>query len=59
MKSVFDRSFHYTPAVETDIRKTFARERKRLRDRLLAEAAEKERNAAAAALTVQPIKRRA
>ncbi len=32
MKSVFDRSFHYTPSVETDIRKTFMRVRRELRD---------------------------
>jgi hypothetical protein len=32
MKSVFDRSFHYTPAVQTDIRKTFARVRREIRD---------------------------
>ena len=33
MKSVFDRSFHYTPAVQTDIKKTFARIRRELRER--------------------------
>lgn len=32
MKTVLDRSFHYTPAVETDIRKTFARIRKEIRE---------------------------
>ena len=32
MKSVFDRSFHYTPAVQTDIRKTFARVRREIRE---------------------------
>jgi len=25
MKSILDRSFHYTPSFETDLRKTFAR----------------------------------
>lgn len=25
MKSILDRSFHYTPSVATDLRKTFAR----------------------------------
>ena len=30
MKRILDRSFRYVPAVETDVRKTFARERKRL-----------------------------
>ena len=42
MKSVLDRSFQYTPAVETDLKKTFARIRRQLREekreRLLAEA---------------------
>lgn len=28
MKSVYDKSFKYVPAVQTDIRKTFARIRK-------------------------------
>ena len=32
MKSIFDRSFHYTPSVETDLKKTFARIRRQLRD---------------------------
>jgi hypothetical protein len=32
MKSVFDRSFHYTPAVQTDIKKTFARIRREIRE---------------------------
>ena len=30
MKHIFDASFRYTPAVKTDIKATFARERKRL-----------------------------
>ena len=42
MKSVLDRSFHYTPAVETDLKKTFARIRRQLREenrqRVLADA---------------------
>ena len=42
MRSVLDRSFQYTPSVETDLRKTFARIRRRLKEeekaRLLAEA---------------------
>jgi hypothetical protein len=33
MKSVFDRSFHYTPAVQTDIRKTFAKVRREIREK--------------------------
>jgi hypothetical protein len=32
MKSVLDPSFHYTPSVETDLRKTFARIRRRLKE---------------------------
>lgn len=35
MKSLFDRSFHYTPAVKTDIRKTFARARREMREKEL------------------------
>lgn len=42
MKSIFDRSFRYTSSAETDLRKTFARIRRRLREeqalRALAEA---------------------
>jgi hypothetical protein len=42
MKSVLDRSFQYTPAVETDLKKTFARVRRQLKEeqkeRVLAEA---------------------
>ena len=42
MKSVLDRSFQYTPAVETDLKKTFARVRRQLKEqekeRLLADA---------------------
>jgi hypothetical protein len=42
MKSIFDRSFHYTSSVETDLRKTFARVRRQLKDqdqaRTMAEA---------------------
>ncbi len=52
MKSVFDRSFHYTPSVQTDIRKTFARIRREQREQLRErEAAEVE-----AKSTVSPIK---
>lgn len=32
MKSIFDRSFRYTSSAETDLRKTFARVRRQLRD---------------------------
>ena len=31
MKSVLDRSFQYTPSVDTDLRKTFARIRREQR----------------------------
>jgi hypothetical protein len=32
VKRILDRSFRYVPSVETDIRKTFERERRRLRE---------------------------
>jgi len=32
MKSIFDRSFHYTPSVDTDLKKTFARVRRQLKE---------------------------
>jgi hypothetical protein len=38
MKSILDRSFRYTPSVETDLRKTFARVRRKLRDKQCAQA---------------------
>ena len=38
MKSILDRSFRYTPSVETDLRKTFARIRRKQRDKQLARA---------------------
>lgn len=42
MKSIFDRSFRYTSSAETDLRKTFARVRRKLREeeevRAMAEA---------------------
>jgi DNA transposition AAA+ family ATPase len=42
MKSIFDRSFRYTSSAETDLRRTFARVRRRIREeeelRALAEA---------------------
>ena len=31
MKSILNRSFHYTSSVETDLRKTFARVRREMR----------------------------
>jgi hypothetical protein len=33
MKSILDRSFRYTPSVETDLRKTFARIRRKQQDK--------------------------
>jgi len=33
MKSILDPSFRYTPSVQTDVRKTFARIRRELRER--------------------------
>ena len=38
MKSILDRSFRYTPSVETDLRKTFARIRRKQRDKQRAQA---------------------
>ena len=42
MKSIFDRSFRYTSSAETDVRKTFARVRRKMREeeelRAIAEA---------------------
>ena len=32
MKSIFDRSFRYTSSAETDLRKTFARVRRQMRE---------------------------
>ena len=36
MKSILDRSFRSTPSVETDLRKTFARIRRKQRDKVRA-----------------------
>jgi hypothetical protein len=52
MKSIFDRSFQYTPSVETDLRKTFARVRRKLREQEQAVAAAE----AEAKSKVSPIK---
>lgn len=51
LRSILNADFVYTPAVETDLRKTFARERKRL-----AKLAEAEKARAAA---VTPIRKQA
>ena len=54
MKSIFDRSFRYTSSAETDVRKTFARIR-----RLLKEEEELRANAEAEAKAkVSPIKQK-
>jgi hypothetical protein len=54
MKSIFDRAFRYTSSAETDLRKTFARVRRRMREeeelRALAEAEAKSK--------VSPIKQK-
>ena len=38
MKSILDRSFQYTPRVETDLKKTFVRIRLRLKEQEQARA---------------------
>jgi len=54
MKSIFDRSFRYTSSAETDLRKTFARARRKIREeeelRALSEAEAKSK--------VSPIKQK-
>lgn len=52
MKSILDRSFQYTPSAQTDLRKTFARIRRELRARDLAQA----KVSAEASLKVSPIR---
>lgn len=53
MKSITDPTFQYTPSVETDLRKTFAKVRRRLKE----EAAERERAEAEAKSKVAQIKK--
>lgn len=48
MKSILDPSFRYTPAVKTDIRKTFARIRR-----------EQEQAATSKASNVKPLRKKA
>ena len=38
MKSILDRSFEYTPSAETDLKKTFVRIRRRLKEQEQARA---------------------
>jgi hypothetical protein len=52
MKSIFDRSFHYTRSVETDLRRTFAKARRKLREEQVASAL----NEAEIRAKVSPIK---
>jgi hypothetical protein len=37
MKSILDRSFHYTKSIDTDLRKTFARVRREQRQQARAQ----------------------
>lgn len=54
MKSILDRSFKYVPAAKTDVRKTIARELRRL-----AEVKRRQEEAdAQAARVVEPLNRR-
>ena len=52
MKSILDRSFHYTPSSQTDLRKTFARIRREQR----AQDAANDRAAAEANLKVSQLR---
>ncbi len=42
MKSILDNSFHYTPSIRTDLRKTFAKIRRQQRDSKVADTMRKE-----------------
>lgn len=42
MKSILDSSFHYTPSIQTDLRKTFAKIRRQQRDLKVADTVRKE-----------------
>jgi len=53
MKSILDRSFRYTPSVQTDVRKTFARIRREQQSRPDVPAQAN----GAASLNVSPIRR--
>ena len=55
MKSIFDRSFRYVPSAETDLEKTFARVRRKLRE----EEEARVQNAAEAKVKVSQIKQKA
>lgn len=54
MRSIFDKSFRYTPAAETDLTKTFARVRRQLARELETRAL----NEAEAKAKVSPIKQK-
>jgi hypothetical protein len=45
MKSILDPTFRYTPSVQTDVRKTFARIRRELRAQQVKEGTEEESRA--------------
>lgn len=55
MKSILDPTFRYTPSVQTDIRKTFARVKRERRQQEEAEAAAREE----AERVVTPLTRKA
>ena len=54
MKSILDRTFRYTPSVDTDLRKTFARIR---REQRLSTASGAVRQDRARVLQLMPVKR--
>jgi hypothetical protein len=56
MKSILDKSFRYTPAVETDLRKTFARIRRKQKNAAKELARRQHENALEVANKVLPIK---
>ena len=58
MKSLLDPTFRYVPSVQTDIRKTFARIRRELRDEAEAARLERERVQEEAERVVRPMARK-
>lgn len=59
MKSLLDRTFRYTPSVETDLKKTFDRIRRQLKAEAHKEAEERERVAAERERKVKPMRSKA
>lgn len=51
MKSILDRSFHYTPSIQTNLRETFARIRRELGTNM-----SETRTAAATGMKVTPMR---